>query len=322
LSFWSNRRIVVTGGAGFLGCHVVREVKGRGCAAVLVPRSKDYNLVSESAVDALYRDARPDIVLHLAASVGGIAANQRHPGKYLYENLMMGSLMMEFARRYDVEKFVGIGSVCAYPKFASVPFKEEEIWAGYPEETNASYGLAKKMMMVQTQAYRQEYDFNSIHLLMVNLYGPGDDFDPQTSHVIPALIRRAREAKERGESELVVWGDGSPTREFLYVEDAARGILLAAEHYDSAEPVNLGSGQEISIRDLADKICHFVGFEGHIVWDVSKPNGQPRRCLDVSRAEDRFGFRATTSFDLGLRKTIEWFETTSAPLPAVTLSRK
>lgn len=322
MDFWTDKRVIVTGGAGFLGRHVVRALESVACLEVMVPRRKEYDLTREAAVSELFKKTNANIVIHLAASVGGIAANQRHPGRYLYENLMMGTLLMEYARQSGVAKFVGIGSVCAYPKFASVPFKEEEIWAGYPEETNASYGLAKKMMMVQTQAYRQEYDFNSIHLLMVNLYGPGDDFDPKTSHVIPALIKRAHEAKERGDSELVVWGDGSPTREFLYVEDAARGILLAASHYNSAEPVNLGSGQEISIRDLAEKICHFVGFEGNVVWDVSKPNGQPRRCLDVSRAEDRFGFRATTSFDLGLRKTIEWFETTSASLPAVTLSRK
>lgn len=321
VSFWADKCVLVTGGSGFLGRHVVARLGALPCRKVVVPRSRDYNLVTESAVEALYADVRPDIVIHLAVSVGGIAANQKHPGKFLYENLMIGTLLMEYGRRYEIDKFVGIGTVCSYPKHAAVPFVEDEIWSGYPEETNAFYGLAKKMMMVQTQAYYEEYDFNSIHLLMVNLYGPGDNIDPNSSNVIPALIRRVFEAKARGDDELVVWGDGSPTREFLYCEDAAEGILLAAERYDRSEPVNLGSGMEISIRDLAEKIRELAGFPGRIVWDTTKPNGQPRRCLDVSRAEAGFNFRASTSFEKGLRETVEWYRSVASspdPLPTVS----
>ena len=308
--FWEGRRVTVTGGAGFLGTHLIRRLETRGCTNLFVPRRVDYDLTTESSVERLYRDSNPDLVFHLAASVGGIEINRKHPGSYFYNNLMMGSLLLEHARRSDVAKFVGIGSVCAYPKFAEVPFREEQIWDGYPEETNAPYGLAKKMMMVQTLAYAEEYGYNAIHLLMVNLYGPGDDFDPESSHVIPALIKRCVEAKKSNQPELVVWGDGSPTREFLYVEDAVEGILLAAEHCDSPDPVNLGSGMEISIRDLASKICEIVAYEGRLVFDSSKPNGQPRRCLDVSKAESRFGFRAKTDFNEGLTATIRWYNET------------
>ncbi|MFQ5850585.1 MAG: GDP-L-fucose synthase family protein [Candidatus Binatia bacterium] len=302
-----EKRIVVTGGAGFLGQHLVRALRERGCRNVAVPRRSQCDLTREAAVERLYREARPEVVIHLAAVVGGIGANRAKPGKFLYENLAMGSMLMEYARKAGVEKFVGVGTICAYPKFTPVPFREEDLWNGYPEETNAPYGLAKKMLLVQGQAYRQQYGFNAVHLLPVNLYGPGDNFDPESSHVIPALIRKCLEAVERGEREIVCWGDGTPTREFLYVEDCAEAIVLATERYDGAEPVNVGTGSEISIKDLAELIVDLTGFRGRIVWDTTKPNGQPRRCLDVSRAREVFGFRAKTDFCEGLRRTIEWY---------------
>ena len=311
MSFWSEKRAVVTGGVGFLGSLVVEKLRERGCREVFAPRSRDYDLRERAAVVKLYEEARPDLVIHLAAVVGGIGANRAHPGSFFYDNLIMGAQLMEYARRYHIPKFVAIGTICAYPKFTPVPFREADLWNGYPEETNAPYGLAKKMLLVQAQAYRQEYGFRAIYLLPVNLYGPRDNFDLETSHVIPALIRKCIEAKQRGEAEVVVWGDGSPTREFLYVEDAAEGILLASEHYDAPEPVNLGSGMEISIRDLAEKIRELTGFEGQIRWDPTKPNGQPRRCLDVARAREGFGFTAKTSLDEGLRRTVQWYSADS-----------
>jgi GDP-L-fucose synthase len=307
LAFWRNKRVVVTGGAGFLGSVVVNRVRARGAAEVVAPRAREYDLREIGQVRQLLDDARPDIVIHLAARVGGIGANREHPADFFYDNLMMGVQLMHEAWRKGVEKFVAIGTVCAYPKFTPVPFKEADLWNGYPEETNAPYGLAKKMLLVQSQAYREQYGFNSLFLLPVNLYGPGDNFDPSSSHVIPALIRKALEAREAGSHEMMVWGDGSPTREFLYVEDAAEGILLAAERYDDSGPVNLGSSHEISIRELTELIATLTGFEGTIVWDTSKPNGQPRRKLDVSLARERFGFEARTSFHDGLRQTIEWY---------------
>ncbi len=302
-----DKRILVTGGAGFLGQHLVRTFKERGCKGIVVPRRSQYDLTQEANVEQLYRDARPQVVIHLAAVVGGIGANRANPGRFVYENLIMGAMLMEYARRAGVEKFVGIGTICAYPKFTPVPFKEEDLWNGYPEETNAPYGLAKKMLLVQGQAYRQQYSFDAIHLLPVNLYGPGDHFDLETSHVIPALIRKCLEAIERGESEIVCWGDGTPTREFLYVEDCAEAIVLATERYDGAEPVNVGAGFEISIKELVELIAELTGFRGRVVWDTTKPNGQPRRCLDTRRAAELFGFRAKTDFREGLRRTISWY---------------
>src|SRR5437899_1369572 len=308
MSFWSTKRVLITGGAGFLGAFVVEKLRKRGCKDIYVPRRKDYDLVEMEAVKRIHKDTQPNMVIHLAARVGGIGANQANPGKFFYDNLMMGAQLMEVGRQAGVEKFVTISTICAYPKFTPVPFKEEDLWNGYPEETNAPYGLAKKMLLVQSQAYRQQYGFNSIVLFPVNLYGPRDNFDLQTSHVIPALIRKCLEAKRRDASNIEVWGDGSPTREFLYVEDAAEGICLAAERYDSSEPVNLGSGMEISIKDLVHTIKRRTGFTGEIVWDTTKPNGQPRLSLDTSRAEKHFGFRAKTSFEEGLRRTIEWYK--------------
>jgi GDP-L-fucose synthase len=307
MSFWRNKRFLVSGGAGFLGSRGVEKFQERGAKDIFVPRNKDYDLVEMEAVRRLYRDARPDIVIHLAARVGGIGANRANPGKFFYDNLMMGVQMMEVGRQVSVEKFVAIGTICAYPKFTPIPFKEEDLWNGYPEETNAPYGLAKKMLLVQAQAYRKQYGLNAIYLLPVNLYGPGDNFDLETSHVIPALIRKCIEAKERGNDHIVAWGDGSPTREFLYVEDAAEGILLATERYDKSDPVNLGSAFEISIKELTETIVRLIGFRGNIIWDTTKPNGQPRRKLDVSLGEKEFGFRAQTNFEEGLRKTIEWY---------------
>lgn len=306
-SWFADKKIVVTGGAGFLGSQVVRKLEEGGCQSIFVPRSKDYNLVEMEAVRRLYRDAKPDIVVHLAAIVGGIGANMRNPGSFFYDNLMMGAQLMEVGRLFEIEKFVAIGTICAYPKFTPVPFKEEDLWNGYPEETNAPYGLAKKMLLVQAQAYRRQYGFNSIYLLPVNLYGPGDNFDPDSSHVIPALIKKTFDTKEKGENKIVAWGSGKPTREFLYVEDAAEGIVLATEKYNRAEPINLGAGFEISIRDLAELICELAGFEGEIEWDTSKPDGQPRRRLDIGRAKREFGFKAKTDFREGLKKTIEWY---------------
>src|SRR5947208_6432660 len=308
MSFWSNKRVLITGGAGFLGSFVVEKLRQRGCKDIFVPRRKDYDLVEMEAVKRIHKDTQPNMVIHLAARVGGIGANQANPGKFFYDNLMMGAQLMEVGRQAGVEKFVTISTICAYPKFTPVPFKEEDLWNGYPEETNAPYGLAKKMLLVQSQAYRQQYGFNSIVLFPVNLYGPRDNFDLQTSHVIPALIRKCLEAKRRGDPNIEVWGDGSPTREFLYVEDAAEGICLAAERYTSSEPVNLGSGMEISIKDLVHTIKRMTGFTGEIIWNTAKPNGQPRRSLDTSRAEKNFGFRAKTSFEEGLRRTIEWYK--------------
>jgi len=309
MSWLVDRRILVTGGAGFLGTQVVKKLKESGCRNIFVPRSKDYNLVEMEAVKRLYRDAKPDIVIHLAAKVGGIGANMKNPGSFFYENLMMGIQMMEQGRLFGVEKFVAIGTVCAYPKTIPIPFKEEELWNGYPEETNAPYGLAKKMLLVQSQSYRQQYGFNSIYLLPVNLYGPGDNFDPEYSHVIPALIEKVFHAMDIGEKRIVVWGTGKATREFLYVEDAAEGIVLATEKYNKAEPVNLGAGFEISIKNLVELICELTGFDGEIEWDTSKPDGQPRRCLDTNKAKREFGFEVRTPFREGLKKTIEWYRT-------------
>jgi GDP-L-fucose synthase len=332
MSFFQNKRILVTGGAGFLGSFVAEKLEARGCKNIFVPRSKDYDLVEMNAVKRLYRDTKPEIVIHLAARVGGIGANRANPGRFFYDNLMMGAQMMEVGRQTGIEKFVAIGTVCAYPKFAPVPFHEKDLWSGYPEETNAPYGLAKKMLLVQGQAYRQQYGFNAIYLLPTNLYGPGDNFDPESSHVIPALIHKFIEAQREVSSKqeavgsnsaysivptshsvppsVVVWGTGKPTREFLYVEDAAEGILLAAEKYNKPDPVNLGAGFEISIKDLADLIAKLTGFGGKIIWDSAKPDGQPRRMLDVTKAEKEFGFKAKTKFEEGIKKTIEWYIST------------
>ena len=300
--FWQDKKVLVTGGAGFLGSFLVEKLKERGCRNIFVPRSKDYNLTEMEAVKRAYQNSNPDIVIHLAAKVGGIGANLANPGEFFYDNLMMGVQLMEIGRQRKIEKFVAIGTICAYPKHTPVPFKEENLWNGYPEETNAPYGLAKKMLLVQSQAYRQQYGFNAIFLLPVNLYGPKDNFDLETSHVIPALIRKCL-----SESELVVWGTGTPTREFLYVEDAAEGILLAAERYNKLEPVNLGAGFEISIKDLVALIVRLTGFSGSVRWDSTKPDGQPRRCLDTSRAKEEFGFVAKTPLEKGLIKTISWY---------------
>jgi GDP-L-fucose synthase len=297
----------VTGGAGFLGSVIAKKLQARGAGEVFVPRIEDYDLRDLTAIRRLLADARPDIILHLAARVGGIGANRAHPAEFFYDNLMMGAPLLHEAWKAGVSKFVALGTVCAYPKFTPVPFREEDLWNGYPEETNAPYGLAKKMLLVQSQAYRQQYGFNSIFLLPVNLYGPRDNFNPDSSHVIPALIKKCVEAVARGDPEIVAWGDGSPTREFLYVEDAAEGILLAAERYNDSLPVNLGSAFEISIKDLTETIARLCGFHGRIVWDTTKPNGQPRRKLDTSRAKAMFGFEATTPFETGLRQTIEWY---------------
>jgi len=307
MSWLKAKKIVVTGGAGFLGTYVVKKLEERGCNEIFIPRSEHYDLVEMEAVKRLYQEARPDIVIHLAAKVGGIGANMRTPGRFFYDNLMLGVQMMEQARLFGVEKFVAIGTICAYPKFTPIPFREEDLWDGYPEETNAPYGLAKKMLLVQSQAYRQQYGFNSIFLLPVNLYGPGDNFDLESSHVIPALIRKVMEAKERRDKSIVAWGSGRVSREFLYVEDAAEGIVLATEKYNKGAPINLGAGFEISIKDLAELICELVGFSGEIEWDTSKPDGQPRRCLDTSKAKEEFGFEARTDFREGLGKTIEWY---------------
>jgi GDP-L-fucose synthase len=310
--YWRDRRVIVTGGAGFLGSFMVEKLEGRGAVDIVVPRSADYDLTQLEAVKQLFRDTnqkgRPvDTIIHLAARVGGIGANRENPATFFYDNLMMGAQLMHQAYLSRVPKFVAIGTVCAYPKYTPVPFREEDLWNGYPEETNAPYGLAKKMMLVQSQTYRQQYGYDSIFLLPVNLYGPRDNFDLESSHVIPALIRKCLEAKARGDDHIVAWGDGSPTREFLYVEDAAEGILLAAERYCDSQPVNLGSSYEISIKELLEMIARLTGFEGRIVWDSSKPNGQPRRKLDTSRAKALFDFAAQTCFEEGLRRTIAWY---------------
>ena len=307
MGFWENKRLLVTGGAGFLGSHVVETLKEKGCKKIFIPRSKDYDLVKMDAVTKVYKDVKPDIVIHLAAKVGGIGANRVNPGKFFYDNLMMGIQMIEMGRQMKIEKLVALATICAYPKFTPVPFKEENLWNGFPEETNAPYGLAKKMFLVQSQAYRQQYGFNSICLFPVNLYGPRDNFDPESSHVIPALIKKCIDAVRNKDSQIVVWGTGRPTREFLYVDDAAKGILLATEKYNKSEPVNIGAGFEISIYDLVDVIVKLTGFSGKIVWDNSMPDGQPRRLLDVTRAEKEFQFKATTGFEEGLRKTIKWY---------------
>jgi len=307
-SFWEGKRFCVTGGAGFLGKVVVSKLKQRGAQEVFVPMIEDYDLVNPDDIRRMLEDAKPDVIIHLAAHVGGIGANREHPAEFFYDNLMMGVQLMHQAWQRGVEKFVAIGTVCAYPKFTPVPFSEDDIWNGYPEETNAPYGLAKKMLLVQAQAYREQYGFNAVFLLPVNLYGPGDNFNPKSSHVIPALIRKCIEARDEGLEEVVVWGDGSPTREFLYVEDAAEGILRATELYNKSEPVNLGSGYEISIKDLAELIARLTRFEGKLVWDSTKPNGQPRRALDTSRALNEFGFKAAVNFEEGLRITVDWYE--------------
>jgi GDP-L-fucose synthase len=311
MTFWDNKKVLVTGGAGFLGKQVVSKLEERGCRGIFVPRSKDYNLTDMEAVKRLYRDARPDVVIHLAARVGGIGANMNNPGSFFYNNLMMGVQLIEQGRISGLQKFVAIGTICAYPKFTPVPFKEENLWDGYPEETNAPYGLAKKMLLVQSQAYRRQYGFNTIYLLPVNLYGPGDNFDPEYSHVIPALIKKVFDAKRNSEEKIVAWGSGKPTREFLYVEDAAEGIVLATEKYNKPEPVNLGAGFEISIKALAELICELAGFDGRIEWDTSRPDGQPRRRLDTSRAQKEFGFTAKVDFREGLKRTIEWYKKTT-----------
>lgn len=305
--FWQDKRVCVTGGAGFLGSFVTAKLYERGAKDVFIPTIEKYNLVQRDSIRQMLDDSTPDIIIHLAAQVGGIGANREHPAEFFYSNLMMGVQLIHEAWLRKIQKFVALGTICAYPKFTPVPFKEENLWDGYPEETNAPYGLAKKMLLVQSQAYRQQYGFNSIFIMPVNLYGPRDNFNPESSHVIPALIKKCVEAVESKAESIEVWGDGSPTREFLYVEDAAEGILLATEKYDSPEPVNLGSGMEISIKDLVELIARLTGFNGRIVWDASKPNGQPRRRLDVDRAEKAFGFRAGTTFEQGLKRTIDWY---------------
>ena len=308
MSFLTGKRILVTGGAGFLGKSVVAKLQHANVADIFVPRSKDYNLVDNEAVKRLYADSKPDVVIHLAAKVGGIGANRSNPGSFFYDNLMMSMQTMEQARLHNVQKCIAIGTICCYPKFTPVPFCEDEVWNGYPEETNAPYGLAKKMLLVQSQAYRAQYGFNSIFLMPVNLYGPCDNFDPETSHVIPALIKKCVDAMVEGKDHITVWGSGAATREFLYVDDCAQAIVLAAEQYDGSEPVNIGSGMEITIKKLAEMIVEYSGFNGSIKWDSSKPDGQPRRCLDTQRAQKEFEFTAKTLFEQGLQKTILWYK--------------
>ncbi|MCB9099338.1 MAG: GDP-L-fucose synthase [Anaerolineales bacterium] len=303
----SEKRIMVTGGHGFLGRYVVAELKEKGAENIFLPRHSDYDLTQIDDVIRAYKDSEPDVVIHLAAKVGGIGINREKPGEFFYDNLMMGVQLMEQARQFGVDKFVTIGTICAYPKFTPIPFKEEYLWDGYPEETNAPYGLAKKMLLVQGDAYRQQYDFNAIYLLPVNLYGPGDNFNPASSHVIPALIKKCIDALEQGDDQIVAWGSGSPSREFLYVADAARAIVMATEKYNKPDPVNIGAGMEITIKDLLQLIAELCGFQGEIVWDTSKPDGQPRRSLDTSFAQQEFGFKALTDFREGLRRTIDWY---------------
>ena len=308
MNFWSDKRVIVTGGAGFLGRHVIDLLRRRGCNEIFVPRSQEYDLRKEDAIKRLFKRAKPNFIIHLAAAVGGIGANQENPGSFFYDNLIMGVQLMEQARKFNVQKFVAVGTICAYPKFTSVPFKEEDLWKGYPEETNAAYGLAKKMLLVQSQAYRQQYGLNSIYLLPVNLYGPGDNFIPEySSHVIPAIIKKCFDAKSQRKDFITVWGTGKPTREFLYVDDAARAIILAAEKYNKPEPMNLGAGFEISIKVLVKLVVKLTDFKGRVVWDKSKPDGQPRRRLDVSRAKKEIGFQSKTKLEDGLRKTIAWY---------------
>jgi GDP-L-fucose synthase len=308
MSFWQNRRVVVSGGHGFLGSFVIQKLRAEGARDVIFPRSREYDLREKPDAQRLYKDARPDIFIHLAAVVGGIGANRANPGRFFYDNAVMGLNAIEAGRLAGLEKFVCAGTICSYPKFTPVPFREEDFWNGYPEETNAPYGLAKKMLLVQLQAYRQQYGMNGIYLTPVNLYGPRDNFDPDSSHVIPALIHKCTEAKANGAVEIVAWGTGTATREFLYVEDAADAIVAAAEKYAKPEPVNLGSGEEISVRDLLERIRSLVGYEGTVRWDSTKPDGQPRRCLDTSRAFAEFGWRARTGFGDGLLQTIEWYK--------------
>lgn len=308
-----NKRIVVTGGAGFLGNYVVRKLQERGCSDIFIPTIDKYDLVEMDSVQRLYNDVQPEIVIHLAARVGGIGANRDNPGSFFYDNLMMGTQLMEEGRKAGVEKFVGIGTICCYPKYTPVPFREEDLWNGYPEETNAPYGMAKKMLLVQSQAYRTQYGFNSIFLMPVNLYGPGDNFDPETSHVIPALIKKCVDARLAGDPSITVWGSGKPTREFFYVEDCAEAIVRATEAYDSSEPLNLGAGFEISIKELVELIAEFTGFQGEINWDTTKPDGQPRRMVDVSKMRAALDFTATTNFREGLQRTIAWYEQQGVP---------
>jgi GDP-L-fucose synthase len=328
MKFWKENRFVVTGGAGFLGSFVVDKLRQRGAEQVVVPRKAEYDLREHDRVQALLNDTRPDIIIHLAAVVGGIGANRQNPGRFFYDNALMGLHVLEAARAHGVDKFVGVGTICSYPKYAPVPFREDDLWNGYPEETNAPYGLAKKMLLVQAQAYRQQYGLNAITLLPVNLYGPGDNFDPASSHVIPALIRKAAEARDAGRNWVSVWGTGTASREFLFVRDAAEAILLAADRYDKPEPVNVGSGQEITIRELAELICDLCGFRGGVRWDPSQPDGQPRRCLETSRAWREFGFRSRVGLREGLAETIAWYEKevarerAAAPPPSVPTGRR
>ncbi|MEA3489007.1 MAG: GDP-L-fucose synthase [Candidatus Omnitrophota bacterium] len=307
MGFWENKRVTVTGGAGFLGTHIVKKLEKRGCVNIFIPQIEEYDLVNLEDVKRMYNDGKPDMVIHLAAKVGGIGANREKPGEFFYDNLMMGVHLMEEGRLRGIGKFVALGTICCYPKFTPVPFKEEDLWNGYPEETNAPYGLAKKMLLVQSQSYRRQYGFNSIFLMPVNLYGPGDNFDPGSSHVIPAIIKKCFDAIDEGRDELIVWGSGEPTREFIYVEDAAEGILLASEKYNKSDPVNIGAGFEISIKDIVYLIVELTGFKGGITWDRTKPDGQPRRRLDVSKAEKEFGFKTETDFMEGIKKMIEWY---------------
>lgn len=308
MNYYKDKTVIVTGGAGFLGSHVVDKLKERGCKNIIVPRSKEYNLIEKEDILKLFNKCKPDIVIHLAAVVGGIGANRENPGKFFYDNLVMGAQLLECSRQYEIEKFVALGTICAYPKYTPIPFKEEDLWIGYPEETNAPYGLAKKMMLVQSQAYRDQYNYNSIYLLPVNLYGPRDNFDPKISHVIPALIKKCIDAIDHKDKEITVWGTGQATREFLYVDDCAEAILMATESYNKSEPVNIGSGKEISIKDLVNLIVELTGFNGEVIWDDTKPDGQPRRCLDTQKATKEFGFVSNTDFREGLKETIDWYK--------------
>ena len=305
--FWKNKRVLLTGGAGFLGRSVEKELKQKGCQHIFIPRKKDYDLRNLPAICQLIADSKPDVIIHLAAVVGGIGANRENPGKFFYENLIMGVQLIHQAYLNKIEKFVAIGTICAYPKVTKVPFSEDDLWIGFPEETNAPYGIAKKALLVQAQAYRQQYGFNAIYLLPVNLYGPGDNFSESSSHVIPALIKKCIDAKDRGDQSITVWGTGKPTREFLYVDDAAHGIILAAEKYNKPMPVNIGAGFEISIKNLVKLVVKMTGFKGNVIWDKTKPDGQPRRCLNTNRAYKEFGYKAKVKFEEGLKKTIDWY---------------